>query len=96
MDPENDVGRCLRLQQQTSVPGWSGLPDNLCEDCPTNLATHIRYPRAAKKLKLQLQIVTAVHQLLDLDKYKQVNYCLLFQDFTIRWEYSASHMLSAV
>lgn len=49
MDPENVVGRCLRLQQYTSVPGWSGLPDNLCEDCPRNLATRIRYPRAAKK-----------------------------------------------
>lgn len=50
------VGRSSMLRQRTCIPGRSGSPENLCEDCPMNLVTlmlHVKeQPRCQGKFRL--------------------------------------------
>jgi hypothetical protein len=35
--------------EEVCVPDWSGVPENLCADCPTNLVTRIHVQEQLRK-----------------------------------------------
>jgi hypothetical protein len=63
------------------MPGWSGIPENLCEDCFINLVALSLLVKELPKKHSFDYTVTTVHQLLEQDKQKQFRYCQKLQAF---------------